>query len=167
MIRVSKVACIKWYAYHILLQRVRFFTCTICNAYILIHVSIFNHWRRTYTYEKIYTYQNSCIRLIHVRNYTCLKPYVLQIIRVWNHTRYKSYTLQIICVWNDGICLDYQRHTPALQIIRVWIIRVWNHTRYKSYAYKRKAFDWAISDAPLPCLTKPSCRVTTGTVFCG
>ena len=49
-------------------------------------------------------------KLIHVRKYTCLKPYVLQIIRVWNHTRYKSYALQII--------------------------RVWNHTRYKSYAYE-------------------------------
>ena len=49
-------------------------------------------------------------KLIHVRKYTCLKPYVLQIICVWNHTRYKSYALQII--------------------------RIWNHTRYKSYAYE-------------------------------
>ena len=68
-------------------------------------------------------------KLIHARNYTCLKPYALQIIRVANHTRYKSYTLQIIRVWNDGIWLDDQQHNPALQIIRVC-----NHTRYKSYA---------------------------------
>ena len=53
-------------------------------------------------------------KLIHVRNYTCLKLHVLQIIRAWNHTRYKSYTLQIIRVWNDGISLDDQRHTPVL-----------------------------------------------------
>ena len=100
-IRVSKVSCIKWYAYQklreifhtcmfkdqsklpipymyvfirvafitckidnvLLLQCVRFFTCTICNAYLLIHVSIFNHWRPTYTYEKIYTYRNSRVQI--------------------------------------------------------------------------------------------------------
>ena len=78
-------------------------------------------------------------KLIHVRNCTCLKPYVLQIIRVWNHTRYKSYTVQIIRVWNHT---RYKSYT-------VQIIRVWNHARYKSYAYEMTAFYWTISDTPL------------------
>ena len=63
-------------------------------------------------------------KLIHVRKYTCLKPYVLQIIRVWNHTRYKSYALQIIRVWNHTRYKSYAYE----------IIRVINHTRMKSYA---------------------------------
>ena len=63
-------------------------------------------------------------KLIHVRKYTCLKPYVLQIIRVWNHTRYKSYALQTIRVWN---------HT-RYKLYAYEIIRVINHTRMKSYA---------------------------------
>ena len=82
-----------------------------------------------HTRMKIYTrIEFPVYKLIHIINYTCLKPYVLQIICVLNHTHYKSYTLQIIRVWNDGIWLDDQRHTPALQIICVW-----NHTHYKSY----------------------------------
>ena len=102
------------------MQRVWFLTCMIYNAYLLIHESIFNHWRRIYTYEKRYIrIKIPVYKLIHVRKYTCLKPYVLQTIRVWNHTRYKSYALQIIRVWyirvwNDGIPLDDQRHTPVL-----------------------------------------------------
>ena len=47
----------------LLLQRVRFLTCTICNAYLLIHESIYNHWRRIYTYEKRNTYQNSRVQI--------------------------------------------------------------------------------------------------------
>ena len=83
-------------------------------------------------------------KLIHVRKYTCLKPYVLQIIRVWNHTRYKSYALQII--------------------------RVWNHTRYKSYAYeiirvtnhtRMKLRHFIGRSATHPCLTKPSQRTSS------
>ena len=105
-IRVSKVSCIKWYAYQklrerfhtcmfkdqsklpipytyvfirvtfntrcfyqckinnvLLLQRVWFLTCMIYNAYLLIHESIFNHWRRIYTYEKRYTYRNSRVQI--------------------------------------------------------------------------------------------------------
>ena len=47
----------------LLLQRVRFLTCTICNAYLLIHESIYKHWRRIYTYEKRYTYQNFHVQM--------------------------------------------------------------------------------------------------------
>ena len=79
----------------LLLQRVRFLTCTICNAYLMIHVSIFNHWRRTYTYENIYTYRNSRVQIN-----PHYKLYVFKTIRVANHMRIKSYTLQIIHVTN-------------------------------------------------------------------
>ena len=81
-------------------------------------------------------------KLIHVINFTCLKPYVLQIIRVWNHTRMKSYTLQIIhftnhtrMKWRHLIGRSATHPCPAnhmrMKSYTLQIIRVTNHTRMK------------------------------------
>ena len=61
-------------------------------------------------------------KLIHVRNYTCLKPYVLQIICVWNHKRYESYTLQIIHVTNHTRMKSYTLQIKHVKVRLYWSV---------------------------------------------